>query len=203
MSVNADHDNIRKIVELTLCGATSADNQQPWSFHWDGVTLTIREAFQGLKLTDPSRFLNTLNIGTIAETIDIVTSMPSVRLNPEFSYTLDPANSNARYIIESSRSPDKILDAIERRWCDRRSYKSHSIDESVIQTLQRDLYDGVNLYFSTKTKKLNAADSMMWGKVFAINRLCKKDMYEWMQWSKREAERTRDGNNGIVQSILL
>ncbi|MBI4687090.1 MAG: hypothetical protein HY756_04825 [Nitrospirae bacterium] len=194
MRANVKNDIIRKIVELTLRGASSADNQQPWSFHWDGVKLTVREVIQGLKLTDPGRFLNTLNLGTIAETIDIVTSMPSVHLKPEFSYSLSPANLGMQATFtKSPRSLDELAQVVEKRWCDRRKYKSESIDESVIQACHRDLYDGVNLYFSANTKELHAVDGMIWGKVFAIDRLCKKDMYEWLRWSKRDAEKTRDG----------
>ena len=40
MSADVDNDSIRKIIELTLRGASSADNHQPWSFQWDGVRLT-------------------------------------------------------------------------------------------------------------------------------------------------------------------
>lgn len=186
---------IQRIVEAALT-APSGDNCQPWRFHWDGTELKITlDEIRAKHDLNRANHASLLSLGCVLESISIAASHEkwhaAFRLNedliknPGASVSFNPAEI----------APDDLLPALSLRATDRRKYKKGFIQTRFTEKILNEAagFESCRLYFQNSYSKefleyVISAEGFVWE-----HQEAHRDFFQWIRFSDRETEQTRDG----------
>jgi hypothetical protein len=187
---------IERIV-LTANRAPSAENCQPWTFHWDGEALSIAH--------DDARARHVLNhrddvsriaLGCVLEALDIAASAEGLRAETRLS--LDGPSRGTWATLRFSPSETRareLLPAVLSRCTDRRLFRGGSLADPVFTEIRRDAerFPGAALHlldrFSPELVRfITGADASIWRDPTAY-----RDVTRWVRFSQRELDEHGDG----------
>jgi nitroreductase len=191
-------DVISAIVEAAI-QAPSGDNCQPWHFRWDGEHLRI--------LFLPERAESLYDIRSVASWISlgaVITNLTlaATQLGFQASVELFPVGelpgtvALARFRA-GSVAADELAKAIPARCVNRRPYRREPLPAGVREELQAlaAASSGARLSWvdTEPAKGRIAALAAQNDRILFENRALHDGVYDWIRWTRSEAERRRDG----------
>lgn len=198
--MNVSNDVIKEIVRYGTL-ATSADNCQPWLFHWDGHKLDLmmdknRSGF----FYDINHESTYMTLGAVAENIHIAVSHFGCEAKIEF----DPAEKSIESLVanitfsKTSRDENPLFKDLNNRAINRYPFTKKTISKSILQELEDEIpseFQTTIQWFTEESKK-----RIMQTIVFNADRILFEDkrlhsgLFKWI-WTKKENAARLDGMN--------
>jgi hypothetical protein len=195
-------ESVTRVV-LAAAKAPSAENNQPFTFSWDGAALAVHhDAARARHSHDPRGHASCIALGCVLESIEIAAAAEDLRAEAQVSP--DPGNGGpwatvrlldggARHGVDGRARG--LRDALEARCTDRRLYHGGSPSHPVFDAIQTEArsFPGVGLHVGAGLPRealdyLGRADSYVWCHEDSF-----RDVLRWVRLSREEVAATRDG----------
>lgn len=183
--------------------AVSADNGQPWKFHWkDGRLLLALDRKRGTSFFDGRLYAPYLGFGSLIENLCIAAKHngydPTVKLFPGLEIDNDQIVAVLKF-APLSHQADSLYSAIFERVTNRRAYLSESVQIDVREALLKcaeGFADFRLVLIDDETKKSKLAALTAGAESVRFNFSCKDvhaDFFKCLRFSKSQAIQTSDG----------
>jgi nitroreductase len=178
--------------------APSGDNLQPWSFTIENdALLVIHDPDRDHALFNVRELASYIALGAVLENIAIAATKENY--NARFAYFPDARNDKlvARIDFAQGGQVDPLVDCLDKRCTNRKSYQRRALDDATRQQLGIDLkrYPGVEiswLYDDSELKKIGQVVAKA-DRLLFENPLIHGHLFSTIRWNPAEVERTRDG----------
>ncbi|MBX2957049.1 MAG: hypothetical protein KF846_12880 [Cyclobacteriaceae bacterium] len=195
-SVKELNPAIIEIIEDAI-KAPSGHNTQPWKFEVDEMRIIIKPDFaRSLKVVDADNHALFISLGCALE--NLILSAKAHRFNP--SVTMNFTNDKNEISIALSKSEidqkDALYDYISMRQCTRSAYEAKSVEESILRQLRDSAIneDTEVIFITSKTEIADLESFIVEGSNLQFNnRQFVNELVSWIRFSKRSAEKLRDG----------
>lgn len=189
------HEQVKRIVGLGQSYA-SADNNQPFTFGWDGQRLHIyHDDFRARYVMNSTYFVSFLSLGSCLESLDEAASCEGLTIRTTLEHELASVKpwAHVQFVPCEDERGDARSRLLNRR-TDRRNYCGGSIDDPVFDEIERLVphHPSVRIEFREPTADLvefiSHLEALLW-----TYEPHQQGITEWFRLSRKEAEETRDG----------
>lgn len=200
---------MRRIVTAAV-RAPSADNCQPWRFHWDGTLSILHDAERAHHSLDLGWHDSDLALGCVLESLQVAAAAEGLRIEERLhlEVPVEPRWATVRF-HPGDTTDDSLLRALERRYVDRRLYRggsaAHPVFDRVRAEVARFPACGVHVLGRLPEELPKElidfcvhADAFFW-RTESVYR----DTMRWLRVTQREVEETRDGASWRVLGVDL
>ncbi len=116
-------EQIQSLVDQAIW-SPSGDNCQPWTFGWQGQTLSIcHDAARGAHPLNLNNVASILALGTLVESLAIAASAVKYKVNVAYDFSAPEIWARITFLVDESLPEDPLLPMLGRRCTDRRMYK--------------------------------------------------------------------------------
>jgi hypothetical protein len=190
-------EQLKSVVTLAA-RAPSGDNTQPWTFAWNGQTLTV--------LFDPSKARHVLDAGLSAAKISLGCVIESVAIAASaYGFSIETTLLELRQdragpaaqisFVPNGRNADSLLDALPKRNTDRRVFKKGPMPAKELN----EVWSGFDQKDEVQVHSVDSLAPDLFEYIVAAESLVTThptifpDTLQWIRLSEGEITRTEDG----------
>jgi hypothetical protein len=189
--------NIQKIVEYGT-KAPSGHNTQPWKFKATETEIQIYPDFErALPIVDSDNHALYISLGCAAENAVLAAKKHGYRPTLEMAQQKD-GTQNIRIGLKKDVSveEDALFDYIEKRQSTRNAYTTTKIPTTDLERLISSFdFDGIHIKTFTSKEEISALEPLIieGSNLQFGNKAFVDELVSWIRFSKKEAEKKRDG----------
>lgn len=206
MAYSVEKEDIINIIKAGIF-APSGDNCQPWEIYFDGEKLYLKNLeYKDTSLYNVKNIASYIAFGAMIENMIITARM----LGYEISTTLFPEGENSSIVatlsfIKGQSVFDPLLNFIDKRCVNRKKYKPMQLETHARESLKKTAaqFKGAELFVieDEEEKKKLAELLAVNDRILFENKNLHDFLFEHLRWTKKEAEKSRDGMS--IESLEL